>query len=83
VITLPTTTPPAACGSDWTTTGGNSPPPVTGVPTYMGVVVASNVTQSGSTIAGNTVHVVVVETNPGYAPNPGHPGSGTIVGTFC
>jgi hypothetical protein len=83
IISLPTTTPPAACGSDWTTSGGNSPPPVTGIPSYMGVVVASHVTQSGSTISGNTVHIVVVKTNPDYAPSPGHPGSGTIVATFC
>jgi hypothetical protein len=83
VIALPTTTPPVPCGSDWTTTGGNSPPPVTGIPTYMGVVVASNVAQSGSTISGDTVHIVVVKTNPAYAPSPGHPGNGTIVATFC
>jgi hypothetical protein len=49
----------------------------------MGVVVASNVTQSGSTITGDSVHIVVVKTNPGYAPSPGHPGTGTIVATFC
>jgi hypothetical protein len=24
-----------------------------------------------------------VQTNPGYGPNPGHPGTGTIVATLC
>jgi hypothetical protein len=83
VITLPTTTPPVGCGSAWTTTGGNSPPPVSGIPSYMGVVVSSSVTKSGSTISGNSVHIVVVKTDPGYAPTPDHPGTGTIVATFC
>jgi hypothetical protein len=26
---------------------------------------------------------VVVHTDPGYGPNPGHPGTGKIVATFC
>ena len=82
-ITLPKTSPATSCGSAWTTTGGNSPPPVGGVPSYMGVVVASAIGKSGSTISGNSVHIVVVRVNPGYEANPGHPGTGTIVATFC
>ena len=82
-IILPTTTPPATCGSGWTTTGGNSPPPTSGVPTYMGTVVTSKVTKSGETASGNTVKIVVVKTNPGYSPTPGHRGTGTIVATYC
>jgi kumamolisin len=83
VITLPTTTPPVGCGSAWTTGGGNSPPPTSGVPAYMGVVVASAVTKKGTAVAGNSVHIVVVKTNPGYQPDPFHHGTGTIVATFC
>jgi hypothetical protein len=49
----------------------------------MGVVVATNVVKSGSVISGNTVHIVVVRTDPGYAPNPGSPGTGVIVATYC
>ncbi len=82
-ITLPTTSPPASCGSAWTTTGGNSPPPTSGVPSYMGVVVASSVTKSGPTISGNSISIVVVKVNPGYAPDPSSAGTGTIVATFC
>jgi kumamolisin len=82
-ITLPTTTPPTGCGSNWTTTGGNSPPPVGGVPSYMGVVVTSSVSKSGSTIGGNSVHIVVVNVDPGYGPDPSQHGTGTIVATFC
>ena len=78
-----TTTTPPACGATWTTRPGNSSAPVASVPTYMGVAVASQLTKSGSTISGNIVHIVVVITDPGYAPNPGHPGTGTLVTTFC
>jgi uncharacterized repeat protein (TIGR01451 family) len=82
-ITLPTTSPPAACGSHWTTGTGDSPPPTSGVPSYMGVVVTSTVNKSGSTIAGNSVHIIVIKVAPGYSPNPGSHGTGTIVATFC
>ena len=82
-ITLPTTTPPSACGSAWTTAGGNSPPPPSGVPSYMGVVVASSIDKNGSTITGNSIHIVVVKTDPGYTPTPSTHGTGKIVATFC
>ena len=82
-VTLPTSTPPASCGSAWTTTGGNSPPPTAVVPSFMGVLVSSSTDKSGSTISGNTVKIVVVQVNSGFAGNPGHAGTGTIVATFC
>jgi hypothetical protein len=47
------------------------------------VIVTSSVHKSGSTIAGNTLHMVVVKTNPSYAPAPGHPGTGTVVAEIC
>jgi PKD repeat protein len=83
VTTLPSTSPANVCGASFTTSPGNSPPPTSGVPSYMGVLVASKTTKSGSTIGGVWGKVVVVQTNPGYAPNPGHAGTGTIVATFC
>jgi hypothetical protein len=49
----------------------------------MGVLVASAANKAGNTISGNTVRIVVVQVNPGYGPNPGSPGTGTIVGVFC
>jgi hypothetical protein len=83
VASLPTTSPPASCSGIWKTSGGNSPPPASGVPSYMGVLVTSSVTKPGSNISGNFARIVIVKVNPGYAPDPNHPGSGTIVGTFC
>ena len=49
----------------------------------MAVVVPNKVTQSGSTISGNITRVVIVKTNPGYQPDPSHPGTGTVVATLC
>lgn len=79
---LQPTTP--ACGATWTTGPGNSPPPPSApLPAYMAVIVTSQASQSGTTISGNTIHVVVVRTNPGYQPDPGHPGTGTVVAQIC
>ena len=49
----------------------------------MGTLVTSRASKSGSLISGTTVHIVVVKTNPGYGPNPGHDGTGQSVATFC
>jgi hypothetical protein len=82
-VTLPTRSPANLCGTRFTTGSGNSPPQTTGVPSYMGVLVASSVTKKGTTISGTWAKVVVVRVSPGYAPSPGHPGTGNIVATFC
>ena len=82
-IAIPSSTPPASCGGAWTASDGNSSSPPSGVPSYMGVVVASSVGKSGSTVSGDSVHVVVVKVDPGYGPDPGHAGTGTIVATYC
>ena len=77
---------PAApgCGTGWTTAPGNSTPPPAGpLPAYMAVTVASTSSKSGSTISGNSVHVVVVRTNAGYGPDPSQTGTGTVVATLC
>jgi IPT/TIG domain len=82
-VTLPNTTPPNVCSGNWTTSGGNSPPPPATVPSYMGVIVSSKITKSGNTISGDYAKIVVVKTDPGYAPGPQNAGTGTIVATFC
>lgn len=83
VTSLPTQSPANACGTSFTTGSGNSPPPTSAVPSYMGVLVAGSVTKRGATISGTWAKIVVVRVAPGYAPNPGHPGTGTVVATFC
>jgi len=49
----------------------------------MAVVVANPVSQSGSVISGGAAAIVIVQTNPGYAPDPAFPGTGTIVAVLC
>jgi uncharacterized repeat protein (TIGR01451 family) len=74
---------PQACGGGWISNPGNSSGPPATLPSYMGVIVSSTVVQSGSTISGDVPKIVVVQTNPGYGPNPGHAGTGSVVATFC
>ena len=74
---------PLDCGDLWTGRPGNSSGPPATVPQYMAVIGSSSIAQSGSTISGNAPTVLVVKTNPGYGPNPGHPGTGTVVGIVC
>jgi len=71
------------CGISWTAAPGNSTPPPATVPTYTAMIVASSVNKSGPQITGDTSHIVIVRTDPGYAPDPGHAGTGVIVGVLC
>jgi uncharacterized repeat protein (TIGR01451 family) len=74
----------ANCGTSWTTDPGNSTPPPAGpLPAYMAVIVSSSIGKSGSSISGNTVHIVIVKTNAGYAPDPGHAGTGKVFAQIC
>jgi hypothetical protein len=78
------TSEPPTCGSAWTSTPGNSPAPQNPpLPSFMGVVVSTKVSQSGSTISGDTSRIIVVTPNPGYEPDSGHLGTGTVVATYC
>jgi uncharacterized repeat protein (TIGR01451 family) len=80
---LPTATPPGGCSGTFGTTGGNSSSPPSSVPGYMGVIVTGAATKHGSEISGSWSHIVVVKVGSGYAANPGHAGTGTIVATYC
>jgi PKD repeat protein len=73
-----------ACGDTWSTDPGNSAPPPAGpLPAFMGVIATGSVVKNGSQISGTTPHIVVVQTNPGYAANPGHAGTGVVVAQAC
>jgi hypothetical protein len=74
----------ATCGGTWTTGPGNSAnPPAGPLPSYVAVIVASKASKSGSAISGTVKSIVVIKTNAGYAANPGHAGTGTVVATIC
>jgi hypothetical protein len=75
---------PSCSAINWSAdTGSSTPPPPGPLPAFMGVIVTSNASQSGSMDSGNIVHIVVVRTNPGYQPDSGHPGTGTVVAVVC
>ena len=74
----------AKCGSSWTTDPGNSSDPPEGpLPGLIEAIAASNITKSGRIISGDVTAVVLIATDPGYGPNPGHAGTGTVVGVGC
>jgi hypothetical protein len=74
---------PPACGGTWKSDPGNSSQPPNSVASFIKVIVSSKITQSGSTISGNIPETAVIKTDPGYAPNPGHAGTGTVVSVGC
>src|SRR5438552_10957853 len=72
-----------SCGSMWHSNPGNSSGPPNSVPTFISVIASSSITKSGSVINGNNRKIVVIRTDPGYGPNPGHPGTGTVMSVTC
>ena len=71
------------CGATWTARPGGSSNPPPSLPGQIAVIVSSDVTKKGSTVSGTILHIVVVQVDPGYGPDPGDAGTGTIVGTIC
>lgn len=78
-----TGTAPAICGGTWTSSPGNSSGPPASVPEYITVIVSSSINKSGSVISGNNYKLVIVKTNPGYGPDPGQAGTGTVYSIVC
>jgi hypothetical protein len=72
-----------SCGSTWTASTGNRSAPPRTLSSPIEVIVSSSISQTGSAIHGNVLHIVLVQVNPGYGPAPGHPGTGTIIGVVC
>ena len=74
---------PPTCGGTWTSDPGNSGHPPDTVPADMTVIVSSLVTKSGPVESGDIVKMVTIHTDPGYGPNPGHEGTGTVTAVIC
>jgi len=68
-----------SCGPFTTRPGNSSAPPAGPLPSTMLTLVTDGVTKSGSVISGTVVGIAVVATDDGYASNPGHAGTGTIL----
>lgn len=71
------------CNGTWTAGPGGSPTPPATVPSYTAVVVASSITKDESKINGNSIHVALVRTDPGYGPTPDQTGTGSVVYMIC
>jgi hypothetical protein len=71
------------CGGTFTAGPGNSDNFDGQLPSFMGVIVSSSIDKHGSSISGNVVHIVVVQTGGGSVSNPGHAGTGTEITQFC
>lgn len=76
-----TTSEPPLDRSCWSAQPGASGQPPETVGPYLGLLVATSIDQTGSTVFGNIAATVVVrvDTGFGYASDPGHGGFGTIV----
>jgi hypothetical protein len=74
---------PPACGGTWKSDPGNSCNPPDTVPAYINVIAASSITKSGPVINGNSVKMVILKTDPGYGPAPGHTGTRTVTAVIC
>lgn len=68
-----------ATGASWSTDPGNSSNPPSSVASYISVIITSSASKSGSAISGNVTAMAIIRTDAGYAGNPGHAGTGTIV----
>lgn len=78
------TTFPFSCGGTWASDPGNSSgPPAGPLPLYMAVIITDTVQKPGSLITGTIFLIVPVIRLPGYGPNPGHAGTGTIDRVIC
>jgi hypothetical protein len=74
---------PPNCGGTWQSDPGNSSHPPDTVPADMTVIVSSSITKSGSIESGDIPMMVTIHTDPGYEPNPGHEGTGTVTAVIC
>ena len=74
---------PTTCGGRFNASPGNSTPPPDSVPSFTPMLVTSSVIKNGDTIMGTKPSIVVVQTNPGYGPAPGHAGTAQVVAVLC
>ncbi|MFN0180245.1 MAG: Ig-like domain-containing protein [Gemmatimonadales bacterium] len=72
---------PINCGATFRAATGNSDKPPSSVPSYMGTIVTTQVTQNGSTITGTRARLVVVRSSR-YDPSPGRGGHGTVIASI-
>ena len=71
------------CGNTWTSRPGNSSAPPATLSGAVPVIVSGTVAKRGPVLSGDIHAIVLVAPDRGYQGNPGHPGTGKIVGYVC
>jgi hypothetical protein len=71
------------CGDQWYSRPGDSSRPPSMIDGTIAVIVTSAVTKSGAEISGPIEQILLVDVAPGYGPNPGHAGRGTVKSVVC
>jgi len=75
--------PTGPCTGTFASDPGNSSDPPATLTDPVQALVTSDVTKSGPVISGDYTDIVLVSPNPGYEPDPGHPGTGTVIRSAC
>ena len=72
------------CGTTFSAGPGNSSSPPAALPADAATLVTNSLTETaGGSFSGTVTSIVVVRTDAGYGPDPGHPGTGEVVGVIC
>lgn len=71
------------CGGTWTSLPGNSSVPPATIGSQIAIIVTSTVGKVGPAISGDIVKILLVNTDAGYGPNPGHAGTGVVASVVC
>jgi len=71
------------CGGKWSTRPGNSSNPPDVIPNDVMVIVTDTVDKKGPDIGGNIKQIIIVHSDGGYGPNPGHRGNGPVKRVLC
>jgi len=71
------------CGGVWETRPGNSSDPPDVIPDDVLVIVTTKVIKDGPNISGDILDILLVHSDGGYGPAPGHRGNGPVVTKLC
>ncbi len=71
------------CGGNWSSRVGNSPPPPDVIPDDVAILVTTKVVKNGPNLGGSIKEILIVHSDGGYGPNPGHDGNGPVITVVC
>ncbi len=78
----PSTNPPA-CGGTWSHHSRDNDQRPSNLPSELEVIVSSAITDKGAAISGNITGIAIIQPDPGYDGNPGHPATGVVLSVHC